>query len=681
MDQLKQDTYECLSSGLKEVLGKSRSLIAESEIRNLNVGLCLLQCGMTEHPLVQSMILGNKRFVAYWSNDPIMERMLESWLQSEMLLALKQTKDNKNSAQYDVTYLKMKDAAANFLEPMRKESQGNKFEKIFPYAYTMLMAGHLVRNMYFLRPEDPLIQSYFDFSIQFIFQFSHFQLENKQIRLLDFCISFFAGLESLMSEDLKKLHTKIIRNLQALLEQETFWDTDDDTLGHLLMDLHIADKLPEKYIEKGIRQLNERINSLLRHEPVNMQTLSRLTRSLGELAKKWDDIPNMLQREITSVYSKNILEEIERVVIDHRGLIHPDITAVVETSRKNRTIGDETFLWDLFIYPLKKHNREFKLNVDLEYVDIVKPPYQTLRFGGDCDCIAALFAALLLAAGHKRVHLFHLSKTVITGSGKVILYHAVACLAKDESLEKEFYCFDLQNLKEGQTIPQLIEIDKKNVDLIDSNGVHESWNVYARKTLDAQYLIIKNFLEDNDTLVPSGVRGLYVPNPTETQSLFLPKNIPTWVLMYLDDDSGICSRLKKFMIEKVDQRRTNFADIITYYGDPLFDQYREAFGLNTKKIQFPALVLYFFDPANNQNTKGKKTDPDNPLLLDYDALQVLETELGFEKLVVELQKHSLSRDFSQIRKLVKSSGRKQTSRAIKEVILEFSAKLFGSAVS
>jgi len=666
MEDLKQKTYQCLSKGLTEIFGAAGSLIAQSEIQGLNIGLCLLQCGLFKHPLVQSMILGNKRYFAYWSNDAVMERMLQAWLQSEMLLTL----DKKDFQKYETVYLKAVQAAAHYLEPLRMTSQGEE-PRIYPY--TFLMVGHLARNLSMLKPEDPQAKAYFLFTLQYIHHIAHNILQNKSLVLLDFCISYFAGIADYLDEDSQLLIKRVVDFLHEELSKETFWkDADDTKVAHFLMDLHIGGVLPDRYLEKSILELINRIDAVLDQEQVDMQLLTRLTRSLGELAQEWPDIPDMLQRQITEVYSENILDEVHRVVLDREGMFHHDITQAVEEHRRGLEPYDSQLLQNIMVLPWSYEG--FTIKTTLEYIDIVKPPYQTLKHGGDCDCTAAMYAALLLAAGHKRVHLFHLGREDMQQGRNVPSYHAVACLVKDilSYNEQEFFCFDAQaQEKRGEPIPQLIMIGKNHVELINSKGSRQSWQIIGVTVLDARNYMKKGRLKSKmERFMIEPTRGLHMPSSSDTEPLYLPWGMPTWVLMHLDDNDGVGNRIREYMFQKVDLRRNSFADIITYYSESVFDRYREAFGLDRKKVDYPALVLYYY----NRCEGGQKPEP--PLLLDYKTLQLLESELGFAKMVVELQKYSQSRQLDELNKLVKSLGRKQKVKALTNTVIEFSSKYF-----
>ena len=635
MEELKRLAYEGLESGLARILSTSRTLIAESEIRNLNVGLCLLQCGLSKHPLARTSILGNKRYMAHWTNDVVMEKMLEGWLVSELLLTFDGIEDFQQS------FIRIKDAAGTYISQLRKE--GGRYNP-----YTFLMLGHLVRNMFLMKPDDLNVQEYHQYVLQEVVGFSVDTLQDGKIYLLDFCLSYFAGIDAFLPDQVKELRDHIANVLVGVTRQPDFWEIADPNLvPHMLMDLHIAGVLPDDIWERGIRELRRRIDKVLSRRQIDLQILTRLTRALGELSRRWVHIPEMLERKLTSVYSGNILDEIQRVVLDDRGVIHPDITGLVERVRRKRPKEDLSFLADLFRAPLA--NRDFRVSPELEYIDIVKPPEQTLAFGGDCDCIAAMYASLLLAAGFRKVDLFYLSKRT-NADLEERLFHTVACLKKDDTgeLGDEFYCFDPM-VERNDGIPSLILQTVESADIISSvNGV-SGWEVMERKELAADDYM-RAMMKKNGV---GPVRGLYIP-PTTDREVVLRAGLPMWILLQVNDDGCIFSQLEEFMVSHYKSRRDQFWDIVIEYNHPLFDAYRNALGLDPKKVKYPALIICRIDDKDeNGDALVQK------VVLDKIKMRNLWSAANFGEIITELQLLSLREDFAGIAKYAKTQMYKQ----------------------
>ena len=549
--------YDTLKKGLGTILQSSGSLMADSYIRNLNIGLCLVQCGLGEHPLVTRMALGKKRYEAYWSNDEQLEKILQYWLQTEVVISrtdlpeLRVNRITREALGFTIKYY-------DDLIVLQQEN------RLTINPYTFIMGSQLLLNLHKLGSGEA-VDEHIRFCILKVAEFAQAQMVRGGNSLLDFCLLFLAGAsEYLEEQEGKAFLDKLARHVRAPLVNGEIDYVDDNTVAHLLMDLEQAEYLEDGEWAVGIDCLATRIKAQLAREVIDVQALTRLTRALGALSRRFKDMSARLYAALTPVYARGILDEVRRRVIDEEGYAHEKITNVMEPVKSGYYEVTPELLLKILHLPLAQG---YEAKAGLEYLDVVKAPHQTLIYGGDCDCTAAMYAALLLNAGVREVHLFHLEP--IEGGD----FHVVASVRKDGEGDI-YYCFDPLLIREGGALPRLT-ISPDGMAWLSGAGLA----VHRFNTVEHRLLSIATAGDySNLDRVCAGLdtRGL----PTFSFGVF------TRILFHVPGGGESISDCI-FERMKQDALRDSFVDKVYTPEMPAFAQVAESFGARGRDI--PAL--------------------------------------------------------------------------------------------
>lgn len=642
MRRLEQLAYETLSTSLRLITRVGGSLVADSHIRNLNVGLCLVQCGLVEHPLVSQMALTNKQYVAYWSNDEKLEQMLHYWLQAEVLLAKKEPLSQRDKEIINKASAFCINSFSEYEQELLKCAESNTLPRV--NWYTFLMQCILIAKLCHFVPNNELLNYYNRISTFTVYQFASHLLKAKHKSLLDFCLIILKQNQAL-HDSLPEFTKTISDTLLSTLTSDVFWNSSSDSdFSHMVMDLSIAGTLPVEIRDKAIQSLTKRIKRIINDSPIDIQSLIRTTRALGELSSQFEELPMKLYRQLGQVYGTSILEQIRRRTIDERGYVDD---AVINCVAQLNFLPQDNWSFKYHkIFNAPFATPTFLPSAELEYLDVVRPPAATLNYGGDCDCIAAMYASMLLNAGCKEVKTLHLQRERYPGTFE---HHAVTCVESEKDIGK-YYAFDAVSKPEGGDLPQLNISQDIAYEKLDSSV--SPWKIIAQDTYRAHDIQRTEFSHHEP------VGGFH----EGANQIHREKGKTTRILLYksVDKDDGIDATIRRHMQQKTLAYRNHYSDNVIHYPDDTFSEALKEFGLSIRET--PAFIL---EPCQTINSNVP------PLVLQANLLRKMQNYYGGDGTLMRLEDLSYELSSLAFNNLQRDIAVEQIKNVITRILVEF----------
>ena len=240
------------------------------------------------------------------------------------------------------------------------------------------------------------------------------------------------------------------------------------------------------------------------------------------------------------------------------------------------------------IYRVPYKNGRFRARPKAEYADLVRAPEGTLKNGGDCDCVAAMYAALLLAAGLKEVHVWHLCRRADEESAAPDSLHAVTSVQKPDD-SGDYFCFDPPPDDDPGSLPTLrvVSADERSVNIFRSSGDGANWVVSGHRILRAPVQVITA----ESVILSRPTQGVAI-NPSKWEP---PEYRVCWLMIDIEGGSSeTMSGLRELCDIIIDQQRAAVCDwdaVIVANSQSIYGPIKNRFEL--WEMDGPLLVIFY----------------------------------------------------------------------------------------